>query len=89
MSEIHIKIIASKLFQNVHIESFGSLERDYKVDNILFKINTLILKGDYIRTLIVSNKIHKNNLNIETFELLKITFYKLMIKNYIHEKKFL
>jgi hypothetical protein len=34
MSEIHIKIIASKLFSNVHIESFGSLERDYKVDSV-------------------------------------------------------
>ena len=52
-------------------------------------METLILKGDYIRTLIVSNKIHKNHLNDETFELLKIRFYKLMIKYYIHEKKFL
>ena len=59
MSEIHIKIIASKLFQNVHIESFGSLERDYKVDNILFKIKTLILKGDYIRTLLLVIKFIK------------------------------
>ena len=59
MSETHIKIIASKLFSNVHIESFGSLERDYKVDNILFKINTLILKGDYIRTLLLVIKFIK------------------------------
>ena len=93
MAEIHIKNNnmedAAKLIQDVQIEAFGSLERDYKVDYILFQMETLILKGDYIRTLIVSNKIHKNHLNDETFELLKIRFYKLMIKYYIHEKKYL
>ena len=93
MAEIHTKNNnleeAAKLIQDVQIEAFGSLERDYKVDYILFQMETLILKGDYIRTLIVSNKIHKNHLNDETFELLKIRFYKLMIKYYIHEKKFL
>ena len=49
-------------------------------------MNTLILKGDYIRTLIVSNNIHKTHLNDETFI---IKNYILMIKYYIHEKKFL
>ena len=52
-------------------------------------METLILKGDFIRTLKVSNKIHKNHLNDETFELLKIRFYNLMIRYYIHEKKYL
>ena len=93
MAEIHTKNNnlddAAKLIQDVQIEAFGSLERDYKVDYILFQMETLILKGDYIRTLIVSNKIHKNHLNDETFELLKIRFYKLMIRYYIHEKKYL
>ena len=93
MAEIHIKNNnleeAAKLIQDVQIEAFGSLERDYKVDYILFQMETLMLKGDYIRTLIVSNKIHKNHLNDETFELLKIRFYQLMIKYYIHEKKYL
>ena len=92
-AEIHIKNNnmedAAKLIQDVQIEAFGSLERDYKVDYILFQMETLILKGDYIRTLIVSNKIHKNHLNDETFELLKIRFYHLMIKYYIHEKNYL
>ena len=93
MAEIHIKNNnleeAAKLIQDVQIEAFGSLERDYKVDYILFQMETLMLKGDYIRTLIVSNKIHKNHLNDETFELLKIRFYQLMIKYYIHEKNYL
>ena len=38
-------------------------------------METLILKGDFIRTLKVSNKIHKNHLKDETFELIKIRFY--------------
>ena len=40
MAEIHIKNNnmedAAKLIQDVQIEAFGSLERDYKVDYILF-----------------------------------------------------
>ena len=90
MAEIHIKNNnmedAAKLIQDVQIEAFGSLERDYKVDYILFQMETLILKGDYIRTLIVSNNIHKTHLNDETFI---IKNYILMIKYYIHEKKYL
>ena len=48
---------AAKLIQDVQIEAFGSLESDYKIDYILFQMQVLIEKGDYIRTLIVSNKI--------------------------------
>ena len=93
MTEIHLMNNqieeAAKLIQDVQIEAFGSLERDYKVDYILFQMETLILKGDYIRTLIVSNKIKRNHLDDEGIELLKIRFYELMILFYIHEKNYL
>ena len=93
MTEIHLNNSkfeeAAKLIQDVQIEAFGSLEREYKVDYILFQMRILIAKGDYIRTLIVSNKIHRNHLNDEGFELLKIEFYRLMIEYFLHEKKYL
>jgi 26S proteasome regulatory subunit N5 len=93
MTEIHLKNSkyeeAAKLIQDVQIEAFGSLERDYKVDYILFQMKVLLRKEDYIRTLIVSNKIHRNHLNDEGFELLKIEFYRLMIEYFLHEKKYL
>ena len=93
MTEIHLKNKevgeAAKLIQDVQIEAFGSLENDYKIDYILFQMKVLIEKGDYIRTLIVSNKIKRNHLDDEGIELLKIKFFKLMILYYIHDKKYL
>ena len=80
---------AAKLIQDVQIEAFGSLENDYKIDYILFQMHVLIEKGDFIRTLIVSNKIKRNHLDDEGIELLKIRFFRLMILYYIHEKKHL
>ena len=93
MTEIHQRNKeieeAAKLIQDVQIEAFGSLESDYKIDYILFQMEVLIEKGDFIRTLIVSNKIKRNHLDDEGIELLKIRFFKLMILYYIHEKKYI
>jgi 26S proteasome regulatory subunit N5 len=80
---------AAKLIQDVQIEAFGSLENSYKVDYILFQMQVLLEKGDYIRTLIVSNKIKRNHLDDDGFELLKIRFFNLMIQYFSHEKKYL
>ena len=93
MTEIHLKNNeideAAKLIQDVQIEAFGSLENEYKIDYILFQMEVLIKKGDFIRTLIVSNKIKRNHLDEEGIELLKIRFFKLMILYHIHEKKYI
>ena len=78
-----------KLIQDVQIEAFGSLESEYKIEYILFQMQVLIDKGDYIRTLIVSNKIKRNHLDDEGIELLKIRFFRLMILYYMHEKNYL
>lgn len=80
---------AAKLIQDIQIETFGSLDRYYKVDYILFQLRILLKKGDYIRTLIVSNKINRKHLNDDGLEKLKIEFYELMIRYYIHEEKFI
>ena len=93
MTEIHLMNNqideAAKCIQDVQIEAFGSLESDYKIDYILFQMQVLIEKGDFIRTLIVSNKIKRNHLDDEGIELLKIRFFRLMILYHIHEKKFI
>ena len=84
-----LRIFLCLLIQDVQIEAFGSLENIYKVEYILFQMQVLLEKGDYIRTLIVSNKVKRNHLDDEGFELLKIRFFNLMIRYYYHEKKFL
>jgi 26S proteasome regulatory subunit N5 len=80
---------AVKLIQDIQIETFGSLERKYKVEYILFQMKVLIQKGDFIRTHIVSNKIIRKHLNEQGLEGLKVEFYNLMIKYYNHEEKYL
>ena len=93
MAEIHLMNNeineAAKLIQDVQIEAFGSLENKYKVDYILFQMQVLLEKKDYIRTLIVSNKIKRNHLDDEGFELLKIRFFQLMIEYYYCSKKYI
>jgi len=49
----------------------------------------LLSKGDYIRTLIVGNKINRRHLNDAGLEKLKIQFYLNMIDYYIQEKQFI
>jgi 26S proteasome regulatory subunit N5 len=80
---------AAKCIQDIQIETFGSLERAYKVDYILFQMRILLRKEDYIRVLIVSNKITRKHLNEEGLEKLKYEFYSLMIKYYSHEERFI
>lgn len=48
----------------------------------------LLSKGDYIRTLIVGNKINRRHLNDAGLEKQKIEFYRSMILYYIEEKQF-
>jgi 26S proteasome regulatory subunit N5 len=52
-------------------------------------MRVLLAKGDFIRTLIVSNKINRKHLNDEGLEKLKVEFYKLMIVYYLHEEKYI
>lgn len=47
----------------------------------------LLSKGDYIRTLIVGNKINRRHLNDAGLERQKIEFYRYMIQFYIQEKQ--
>lgn len=49
----------------------------------------LLKKEDYIRTLIISNKINRRHLNDEKLEKLKIEFFELMIRYYLHEERFI
>lgn len=76
---------AIKLIQDIQIETFSSLERVYKVEYILFQMRILLQNNDFVRFLIVSNKIIKKHLDEPGLEVLKISFYFLMIKYYIHE----
>ncbi|MCQ2817030.1 MAG: PCI domain-containing protein [archaeon] len=80
---------AAKIVQDVQIEAFGSLDRRYKTRYILYQMEILLKNNDFIRMLIVSNKINRTHLDDEGFEELKVDFYLLMINYYKHEKDYL
>jgi 26S proteasome regulatory subunit N5 len=52
-------------------------------------MRVLLQKEDYIRTLIVSNKINRKHLNDDNLMKLKLEFYQLMIMYYLHERIFI
>lgn len=79
---------AAKLIQDIQIETFGSLDKKYKVEYILFQIQVLLAKRDFVRTLIVSNKVVRKNLNEEGLEYQKLEYFLLMTKFYNHEEKY-
>jgi 26S proteasome regulatory subunit N5 len=79
---------AARLIQDIQIETFGSLDKVYKVEYILFQLLVLIQKGDFIRFQIVSNKVKRKHLDDKELYNLKIKFYFLMIKFYIHEERY-
>jgi len=64
------------------------MDRREKLDFILYQMKMMIKKKDYVRTLIISRKINKKNIEDEGLEDLKILFYSYLTIYYNHEHKF-
>ena len=79
---------ASETIQEVQVETYGSMEKYEKVEYVLYQIELMLEKKDYIRTYILSKKLDAKHLNEKGFEPLKIKYYQQMIEYYINEKLF-
>ena len=77
---------AADVLQEVHVETYGSLSKREKVEFILEQMRLTLLKRDYIRSYIVSNKVKRSVLDEEGMAELKVKFYSLLAKYYAHEK---
>jgi 26S proteasome regulatory subunit N5 len=77
---------AADVLQEVHVETYGSLSKREKVEFILEQMRLTLLKRDYIRSYIVSNKVKRGVLDEEGMAELKVKFYSLLAKYYAHEK---
>ena len=64
------------------------MDKREKLEFILYQMKIMIKKKDYLRTLIVSRKINKKNIEDAGIEDLKILFYSYLIFYNTHEKKF-
>lgn len=78
---------AAKILQDVQVETYGSMDKREKLEFILYQMKIMIKKKDYVRTMIVSRKINKKNIEDAGIEDLKILFYSYLIFYNTHENK--
>ena len=77
---------ATDAMLDVYVETFGALSKREKIDFILEQVRLTILKGDWVRVLIVAKKVQKKFLEEADMEDLKLRFYGLMVEYYLREK---
>ena len=78
---------ATKIIQEIQIETYGSLENKEKVDFILYQMKLVLMRQDYVRLQILSRKISKKAIGEKGLEQQKIDYYNFMVKYYVHEKE--
>jgi 26S proteasome regulatory subunit N5 len=78
---------AADVLQEVHVETYGSLSKREKIEFILEQMRLTLLKRDYVRAHIVSNKVKRAVLDEEGMAELKVKFYGLLTDYYRHERE--
>ena len=76
---------AANILIELQVETYGSMEKREKIEFLLEQMRYCLLKGDFIRTQIISRKISVRAFADEAFHDLKLKFYELMIKLDQHE----
>lgn len=77
---------ATKLIQEIQIETYGSLLNQEKVDFILYQMKLVLARRDFVRCQILSRKISKKAISEKGLELQKIEYYGYMVQYYVHER---
>jgi len=80
---------AAKIMQELQVETYGSMERQEKVELILEQMRLCLLTQDYIRAQIISKKISVRFFENEKYHELKLKFYGYMIELGQHEHDYL
>lgn len=82
---------AANILQELQVETFGSMQKDEKVQFILEQMRMCLAKRDYIRTQIISKKISTKFFLNETdlVQELKLKYYRLMIELCQHDRDYL
>lgn len=77
---------ATKIIQEIQIETYGSLINREKVDFILYQMKLVLMRQDFVRLQIMSRKISKKAIAEVGLESQKIEYFNFMTKYFIHEK---
>merc|ERR1712088_1296551 len=80
---------AAKIMQELQVETYGSMERQEKVELILEQMRLCLLTQDYIRAQIISKKISVRFFENQKYHELKLKFYGYMIELGQHEHDYL
>lgn len=63
---------AAELMQEVQVETYGSMDKEEKVDYILEQVRLCLDKGDFVRGTIVSKKITNKTFEKDALQTLKL-----------------
>jgi len=80
---------AAKIMQELQVETYGSMERQEKVELILEQMRLCLAIQDYIRAQIISKKISTRFFENQKHNELKLKFYGYMIELGQHEQDYL
>jgi len=78
---------ACNVVQDVHVETYGSLDKMQKATYILEQIRLNLLRRDFVRTLISSRKMNLKTLEEEDFIEVKIKYYTMMVEYYMDKRE--
>ena len=76
---------ACDMIQDVHVETYGSLDKKEKAAYILHQIRLNLLRKDFVRSMIQSRKMNRKVLEEKDFDEIKISYYKMMIEHHTHD----
>jgi 26S proteasome regulatory subunit N5 len=77
---------ATKLIQEIQIETYGSLQTKEKVDFILYQMKLVLARRDFVRCQILSRKISKKHISEKGLEAQKVQYFRFMVSYYVHER---
>merc|ERR1711990_263875 len=82
---------ASNIINELHVETYGTMDRKEKVEFILEQMRLTIANKDMVRAQIISKKISTRYFQKEAEDVqkLKLKYYNLMIELDMNEKKYL
>ena len=80
---------AASIMQELQVETFGSMDKKEKVEFILEQMRLCLAKDDFIRTQIISKKIHVKFFDDAAFSDLRLKYYQLMIQLDQNDKSYL
>eukprot|EP00300_Choanocystis_sp_HF-7_P017967 c19894_g1_i1.p1 GENE.c19894_g1_i1~~c19894_g1_i1.p1 ORF type:complete len:449 (-),score=127.11 c19894_g1_i1:37-1338(-) len=80
---------ASDILQEIAPETCGTMEKIEKVNYILDQMRLALLRKDFIRAGLISNKINPKTISADTFARERVLYHRQMIQLFHHRKQYI